>query len=666
MLALAGVLAGLAAAPAAHAQQEGTAGFRPPLVTVPSVLPATPSDFDVGASEALNIANRDARIEALRRERGEVSAIPALARGHWEINYIDAAGQPLALAFVDGSGGEVQNVWTGPQVIWPMARGYEGQFGHILNAPYVWIPLAFIFFFGLFDFRKPGRIAHLDLLVLLSFGLSQLFFNNAELGLSVPLAYPPLLYLLARMLWIGFKGGGIGLRPSVPTAALLIAVLVLGGLRIAANVTDSGVIDVGYAGVIGADRITNGEQIYGEGIFPEENPFGDTYGPFNYLAYVPFELAFPWSGEWDQLPAAHAAVIFFDLAAIAGLFFLGRRLRPGRPGRQLGVTLAFAWVAYPYTDLVLQADANDTLLGALLIWTLVGFHSLGWRALGLALASAAKFTPIALVPLFATGSEGLAGRLELKAREGRLGRLRGIRLPQRTALRLAYFATVLVGILAILYVYPAIDPGLATAWDRTIGSQLDRDSPFSIWGQVSGLQPLQTVLTLAVAGFAAALALVPRRRSLVQVAALSAAVLIAVQISLDHWFYLYIPWFFGLLLAAIAPEPEDQLQLTPQPRRRAHRVPGKAKDKPAPAPSKPAPAREKPAPVKGKAGRSEPKAARAEGKRERTPTSPQRKPDSRERKAAPAQRKGPSAPGKRPSGGAGGSRRSASKGSRPP
>ena len=31
---------------------------------------------------------------------------------------------------------------------------------------------------------------------------------------------------------------------------------------------------------------------------------------------------------------------------------------------------------------------------------------------------------------------------------------------------------------------PAIEPGLATFHERTIESQLDRSSPFSIWGQV--------------------------------------------------------------------------------------------------------------------------------------------------------------------------------------
>ena len=47
------------------------------------------------------------------------------------------------------------------------------------------------------------------------------------------------------------------------------------------------------------------------------------------------------------------------------------------------------------------------------------------------------------------------------------------------------------------------------------------------------------------------LAFVPRRRDLPQVAALAAAVLIALQLSVDHWFYLYIPWFFGALVIAL-------------------------------------------------------------------------------------------------------------------
>ncbi len=52
---------------------------------------------------------------------------------------------------------------------------------------------------------------------------------------------------------------------------------------------------------------------------------GDTYGPVAYLAYVPAVLVFGWSGRWDDLPAAHATAIAFDLLVLAGLVLVGRR-----------------------------------------------------------------------------------------------------------------------------------------------------------------------------------------------------------------------------------------------------------------------------------------------------------------------------------------------------
>ena len=115
----------------------------------------------------------------------------------------------------------------------------------------------------------------------------------------------------------------------------------------------------------------------------------------------------------------------------------------------------------------------------------------------------------------------------------------------------AIFSVAFAAVAALMLVYPAIDAGLPTFFDRTVVSQIDRTSPFSIWGQVDGIQWLQTALFAATAVFAAAVAFVPRRRTLPRVAALSAAVLIALQLSVDHWFYLYIPWFFGALAIAL-------------------------------------------------------------------------------------------------------------------
>ena len=68
---------------------------------------------------------------------------------------------------------------------------------------------------------------------------------------------------------------------------------------------------------------------------------------------------------------------------------------------------------------------------------------------------------------------------------------------------------------------PAIDPGLASFYDRTVKSQVDRTSPFSIWGQDHSLEWLQTVVKAFAVGLALLVAFVPRRRTLPQIAALA-------------------------------------------------------------------------------------------------------------------------------------------------
>src|SRR5215210_7229734 len=127
-----------------------------------------------------------------------------------------------------------------------MARGYEGAFGRKLNAPYVWLPLCLLFLAPFVDVRRPFRLLHLDLLVLLAFGVSHYFFNRAEIGVSAPLVYPVLLYLLARVLFAAFRPRRASgpLVPHVPLALLVVGLVFLLAFRITLNVVDSNVIDV--------------------------------------------------------------------------------------------------------------------------------------------------------------------------------------------------------------------------------------------------------------------------------------------------------------------------------------------------------------------------------------------------------------------------------------
>jgi hypothetical protein len=518
-----------------------------------------PAPGDVTSAEATQAAARDPKVAAETHVHPDLIPSPVFKNERWEVGWFEG-DREYALVMVDPKTGEVTESWTGYQVAWEMARGYSGEFAHSLNSPFIWVPLCLLFLVGLTDWRRLRRIANLDLLVLIGFGASHFFFNRGDIGVSVPLAYPVLAYLLARCLWIGFRGRGGGLRPVWPTLWLLVAALFLMGFRVGLNMADAGAIDVGYAGVVGADKIVHGEALYGD--FPEDIRSGDTYGPVNYAAYVPFELVWPYSGEWDDLPAAHGASIAFDVATFILLLVLGIRIRPGPAGRRLGAILGFGWAAFPYTAYVLQSDSNDALISALLVATLVLLAKPVWRGVTLALATWAKFVPLVLAPMLLT----LDGRR-----------------PRKLAAYAGGFAAVTVAAM----LWPALDPGLHTFYERTIAAQAGRSSPFSIWGQAGSLEWLRIAILAATGALAAALAFVPRRKSLLQVAALSAALIIGVQLTLHHWFYLYIVWFYPLLLVALAllerteePGPDEVPDLRWPLRRRRRPEPSPARSSP--------------------------------------------------------------------------------------
>jgi hypothetical protein len=376
----------------------------------------------------------------------------------------------------------------------------------------------------------------------------------------VPLFYPALVWVVARGIAVGITGRGSPSRPLWPTWVLLAATVFLAGFRIGMNVQASNVIDVGYSGVVGAERIVHGqapwgnfpiegdlkacgpadaageirERIQANGRCESANPQGDTYGPVAYESYIPGVGLFGWTGKWDDLPAAHFTSIVFDLLCIVGLWLVGRRFG----GLQLAAVLAFAWNAYPFTQYASSSNTNDALMPAFLIWGFWLVSSPVSRGVLAALSGWTKFASLVVAPLWLT-------------------------YPERKVSRgfLAGFALATLAVFSVVLLEPSPLHELRVFFDRSLRWQVGRDAPWSLWdwGQyhargIPDLHLVQRVLQALLLIGALAAALVPRRKSPLQLAALTAALLAGFQLVLTYWLYTYIPWFYGFAaIAMLAP-----------------------------------------------------------------------------------------------------------------
>jgi hypothetical protein len=467
---------------------------------------------------------------------------------------------------VDDATVGVAEAWTGPQVAWHMARGSPGAFGgKKLNSYSVWLSLSALFLVGLVDWRRLRSIRNLDLVALLSFSVSLWFFNRGHIFAAMSLVYPPLFWILIRCLWIA-RGDRPPRGASVwPVWLLAAATVFVAGFRIGLNVRSSNVIDVGYSGVIGADRIMHGQSPYGHfpvedpqpkcglpdssgevrdrvqtnGICETANPLGDTYGPVSYLAYIPGYELFGWSHKWDTLPAVHFTSILFDSICLVGLALVGRRFG----GAQLAAALAFAWVAWPFSQYASNSNTNDAIAPALLVWGFLGVTHAPVRAAAVALSGWTKFASLLLVPLWSGYPDARRGRSAL--------------------VFVLWFLFFTALVFFVLLLEPSPLHAARVFYDRTVSFQLGRASPFSIWDwrqyHAKGLPDLhfiQRALEVLLVVGAVLLGRYPRRRSPLRLAALTGALLVGFELVLTHWFYLYLPWFFPFVaLALVAPLP---------------------------------------------------------------------------------------------------------------
>jgi hypothetical protein len=478
-------------------------------------------------------------------------------RNVWEIGVHSGRAGQTAAGEVDRNG-RVLKALVGPEVAWPLARG--GGIGGAINRPLVWLSFCLFFVIGLADFRRPLSMRNLDVLALLFFSIHLWYFNEGRVFAGSIAAAAALVYLIGRAGWMGWTNRASPAAAPLPVWLLVGATVLLLGFRAGLNVEQEGVLDVGYAGVIGADRLANGTSPYGRfpiretgrpcgpraedgeiadwiqsnGRCETANPLGDTYGPVNYHAYLPGLAIFGWSGKWDRLPAVRFTTLLFDLLVLLGLAAVGFRFG----GPQLAALLAFAWAANPFTQYVSSSNANDAIMPSFLIWGFWAASSHVGRGVFAALAGWTKLAALVVVPLWATYPD---------AREWR---------------RTAVFAGAFVATTALSFwmLMAGGDPieELRRFYERTFEIQFDRRSPFSLWdwGQyhaagLPDLRWLQRALQVLVVAAALAFAFVPRRKSPFQLAALTGALLMGFQLALTHWSALYIAWFFPFIALAV-------------------------------------------------------------------------------------------------------------------
>jgi hypothetical protein len=490
---------------------------------------------ELSKQKAIKIAAASPEVRDEMLKHGPYSTEARYEAGEWTVRfYVDETGavggrpteegKEVATVGVNDSTWVLNYVYTGDQVGWNMARGIPGAYGKQANYWWVWLPLALAFAAAFWRTDRLLSLRNLDVVALLGFLVSHGFFRQGIVSDAVILWYPPLVYLLVRTLLMGF---GIGERvektSNLPTWLLMVLAGLAGGLVLGLNV-DSRVIDVGYAGVVGADRILDGTIPYGH--MPADVGTGDTYGPLNYLLYVPFVLMFGFSGEWDFLPAAHALTLFSFVAGAMALFIAGYRLS----GPKGAAALIFAWAAFPYTIYATNNNTNDIIVAAVSAIGLAAAASPIARGASIAAGFAVKLYPIALGPLWIT-YEGHKSKPIIDFVLGGVG----------------------VGLLTFWVILLDGHPFevVRLFYQKTLAFQGDRVSPWTIFSQVPDLAFLQRPLTAFAIMLAVLVAFVPRRKTLRRLAALSAAIVIAFQLTVNYWFYTYIIWFEPFVFLAL-------------------------------------------------------------------------------------------------------------------
>jgi hypothetical protein len=261
---------------------------------------------------------------------------------------------------------------------------------------------------------------------------------------------------------------------------------------------------------------------------------GDTYPILSYALYTPLALLTPVRSMWYSVDGVLVVAV---VAALAGAWAAMRCVagavgaRCGRAeAEEAGLRAALAVLSFPALLITASSGTTDVVMAVMLAAAILLWRRPAAGAGMLALAGWFKLAPFALVPVF-------------------LAPLRGRRLAGAVA------TVVCVSLACVVLVLGVGGVGGVGAMLHAISYQFTRGSLQSIWSVlgITGVQPLAQACVLGlVAGAAVRLWRNPQLGvDRTRMAALSAAILIALQVAADYWAFLYLIWFLPLLCASL-------------------------------------------------------------------------------------------------------------------
>lgn len=391
------------------------------------------------------------------------------------------------------------------------------------------------------------RLRNLDVVAALSLVVSVVLFQHRYVSVSLVEVAPGLVYLLARCAHRALGPAreepvstpllaaiAPGVDPARRVRWLRTALIVLGLVFVMIGVSSTDPVDVIYAVMEGATRLVHGVLPYGH--MPPGVLHGDTYPILSYALYTPLALLSPVNNLWDSVDAGLAVAALAALVGAWALFRVTAGPRARRAGtrpvevEEAGLRAALAWLAFPPVLITASTGTTDVVLAAMLAVAVLLWRRPTWCNGLLAVAGWFKFAPFALLPVS-------------------LAPLRGRRLLGAIGAIVAVSA-VSLGILLAL-------GGLSgpSAMAHAVAYQFSRGSLQSVWTAlgIERLQPLGQACVLGlIAGAAVKLRQEPELgRDRARMAALTAAILIGLQLAADYWAFLYVVWVVPLACSAL-------------------------------------------------------------------------------------------------------------------